>query len=129
MMWACPLQGHWEEINRRMKKKKGKGVEGYLNQNGKFLFELVQQGNEANEDMRRKLELIQEQHAYQIQQDKEANEHGIMFMDLSKFTPRKKKYWGNKQDEIIEPHVNKSSPYNPKDNSGDYYLSPPHSGY
>ncbi|CAL8992811.1 unnamed protein product [Prunus brigantina] len=33
-------------------KKKGKDVEGYLNQSGKFLFELVQQENEAREDMR-----------------------------------------------------------------------------
>ncbi|KAI5351956.1 hypothetical protein L3X38_004847 [Prunus dulcis] len=83
-------------------KMKGKGVEGYLNQSGKFLFELVQQGNGTKEDMRRKLELIQEQHAYRIQQDKEANEQRIMSIDLSKFTPRKWKYWGNKQDEIIE---------------------------
>ncbi|KAI5342978.1 hypothetical protein L3X38_010854 [Prunus dulcis] len=45
-------------------KKKGKGVESYLNQSGKFLFELIQQGNEAKEDRRRKLELLQEQHAY-----------------------------------------------------------------
>ncbi|CAL8119411.1 unnamed protein product [Prunus armeniaca] len=81
-------------------RKKGKGVESYLNQSGKFLSELVQQGNEAKEDRRRKLELLQEQHAYQIQQDKEANEHRIMSMDLSKFTPRKK-YWGNKQDERV----------------------------
>ncbi|KAI5342965.1 hypothetical protein L3X38_010841 [Prunus dulcis] len=110
-------------------KKKGKGVESYLNQSGKFLFELIQQGNEAKEDRRRKLELLQEQHAYQIQQDKEANEQRIMSMHLSKFTPRKKKYWGNKQDEIIEAQMNTSSPYNPKDNSGDYYPSPPHSGY
>ncbi|KAI5322946.1 hypothetical protein L3X38_032018 [Prunus dulcis] len=29
-------------------KKKGKGAEGYLNQSGKFLSELVQQGNEDN---------------------------------------------------------------------------------
>ncbi|KAI5317417.1 hypothetical protein L3X38_037124 [Prunus dulcis] len=65
------------------KKKKGKGVESYLNQSGKFLSELVQQGNEAKEDMRRKLELLHEQHAYQIQQDKEANEQRIMSMDLS----------------------------------------------
>ncbi|CAL9004524.1 unnamed protein product, partial [Prunus brigantina] len=42
-------------------KKKGKGVESYLNQSGKFLSELVQQGNEAKEDRRRKLELLQEQ--------------------------------------------------------------------
>ncbi|KAI5342946.1 hypothetical protein L3X38_010822 [Prunus dulcis] len=49
-------------------KKKGKGVESYLNQSGKFLFELIQQGNEAKEDRQRKLELLQEQHAYQIQQ-------------------------------------------------------------
>ncbi|CAL2276594.1 unnamed protein product [Prunus armeniaca] len=84
----------------------------------------------AKEDRRRKLELIQEQHAYQIQQDKEANEQRIMYMNLSKFTPRKKKYWGNKQDEIIEVQMNTSSPYNPEDNSGDYYYpSPPHSGY
>ena len=55
-------------------KKKEKGVESYLNQSGKFLFELVQQGNEVKKDKRRKLELLQEQHAYQIQQDKEANE-------------------------------------------------------
>ncbi|CAL9005680.1 unnamed protein product [Prunus brigantina] len=97
MMRSCPLQGHWEEINRRMKKKKGKGVESYLNQSGNFLSELVQQGNEAKDDRRRKLELLQEQHAYQIQQDKEANEQRIMSMDmdLSKFTPRKKNYWGN----------------------------------
>ncbi|CAL2259735.1 unnamed protein product [Prunus armeniaca] len=110
-------------------KKKGKGIESYLNQSGKFLSELVQQENEAKEDRRRKLELLQEQHAYQIQQDKEANEQRIMSMDLSKFTPRKKKYWGNKQDEIIEAQMNTSSPYNPEDNSGDYYPSPPHSGY
>ncbi|CAL2246305.1 unnamed protein product [Prunus armeniaca] len=69
-------------------KKKGKGVESYLNQSGKFLSELVQQGNEAKEDWMRKLKLIQEQHAYQIQQDKEANEQRIMYMDLSKFTPK-----------------------------------------
>ncbi|KAI5318048.1 hypothetical protein L3X38_037756 [Prunus dulcis] len=31
-------------------KKKRKGFEGYLNQSGKFLSELVQQGNEAKED-------------------------------------------------------------------------------
>ncbi|CAL9005733.1 unnamed protein product [Prunus brigantina] len=76
---------------------KGKGVESYLNQSGNFLSELVQQGNEAKDDRRRKLELLQEQHAYQIQQDKEANEQRIMSMDmdLSKFTPRKKNYWGN----------------------------------
>ncbi|CAL9004604.1 unnamed protein product [Prunus brigantina] len=129
MMWSCPLQSRWEEINRRMKKKKGKGVEGYLNQNGKFLSELDQQGNEAKKDRRRKLELLQEQHAYQIQQDKEANEQRIMSMDLSKFTPRKKKYWGNKQNEFIEAQKNISSPYNPEDNSRDYYPSPPHSGY
>ncbi|CAL2266382.1 unnamed protein product [Prunus armeniaca] len=96
MMWSCPLQGHWEEINKMMKKKKGKDVESYLNQSGKFLSELVQQGNEAKEDRRQKLELLQEQHSYQIQQDKETNEQRIMSMDLSKFTPRKKKYLGNK---------------------------------
>ncbi|KAI5316623.1 hypothetical protein L3X38_036330 [Prunus dulcis] len=87
---------------QNVEKKKGKGVEGYLNQSGKFFSKLVQQGNEAKEDRRRKLELLQEQHAYQIQQDKDANEKRIMSMDLSKFTPRKKKYWGNKEDEIIE---------------------------
>ncbi|CAL9024264.1 unnamed protein product [Prunus brigantina] len=110
-------------------KKKGKSVESYLNQSGKFLFELVQQGNEAKEDRRRKLELLQEQHAYQIQQDKEANEQRIMSMDLSKFTPRKKKYWENKQEEIIDAQMNTSVPYNPEDNSGEYYPRPPHSGY
>ncbi|CAL8167460.1 unnamed protein product [Prunus armeniaca] len=52
--------------NQKNENKKGKGVESYLNQSGKFLSELVQQGNEANEDRRRKLELLQEQHAYQI---------------------------------------------------------------
>ena len=52
-----------------------------------------------------------------------------MSMDLSKFTPRKKKYWGSKQDEIIEAQMNTSSPYNPEDNPRDYYPSPPHSGY
>ncbi|CAL2248399.1 unnamed protein product [Prunus armeniaca] len=55
-------------------KKKGKDVESYLNQSGKFLSKLVQQGNKAKEDRRQNLELLQEQHAYQIQQDKEANE-------------------------------------------------------
>ncbi|CAL2227204.1 unnamed protein product [Prunus armeniaca] len=73
-------------------KKKGKGVESYLNQSGKFLSELVQQGNKAKKDSQRKLELLQEQLSYQIQQDNEANEQRIMSMDLSKFTPRKKKY-------------------------------------
>ncbi|CAL8118703.1 unnamed protein product [Prunus armeniaca] len=33
-------------------KKKGEGVESYLNQSGKFLSELVQQGNETKEDRR-----------------------------------------------------------------------------
>ncbi|KAI5316894.1 hypothetical protein L3X38_036601 [Prunus dulcis] len=110
-------------------KKKGKCVESYLNQSSKLLSELVQRGNEAKEDRRRKLELLQEQHAYQIQQDKDANEQRIMSMDLSKFTPRKMKCWGNKQEEIIEAQMNTSSPYNPEDNSGDYYPSPPHSVY
>ncbi|XP_020412783.1 uncharacterized protein LOC109947265 [Prunus persica] len=84
-------------------KKKGKCVESYLNQSGKFLSELIQQGNEAKEDRRRKLELLQEQHAYQIQQDKEANERRIMSMDLSKFTPRKKKYWGISKTKLLRP--------------------------
>ncbi|CAL2270188.1 unnamed protein product [Prunus armeniaca] len=44
--------------NQKNENKKGKCVESYLNQSGKFLSELVQQGNEANEDRRRKLELL-----------------------------------------------------------------------
>ncbi|KAI5317406.1 hypothetical protein L3X38_037113 [Prunus dulcis] len=74
----------------------------------KYLETLVEQGIAFEDDRRRKLNIldkfVQDQadaYAYQKQQDKEAQEQKIMFMDVSKFTPRKKKYWGDKQDEII----------------------------
>ncbi|CAL9003886.1 unnamed protein product, partial [Prunus brigantina] len=58
-------------------------------------------GNAFEEDRRQKLNIldkfVQDQanaYAYHKQQDKEAQEQKIMSMDVSKFTPRKKKYWG-----------------------------------
>ncbi|KAI5337898.1 hypothetical protein L3X38_017169 [Prunus dulcis] len=76
---------------------------------------------------------VQEQadaYEYRKQQDKEAQEQKIMSMDVSKFTPRKKKYWGDKQDEIMQEHAGgQQSTVNPEDNSGDYYPSPHDGGY
>ena len=98
----------------------------------KYLETLVEQGIAFEEDRRRKLNIldkfVQDQadaYAYQKQQDKEAQEQKIMFMDVSKFTPRKKKYWGDKQDEIMQEHAGgQQSTVNPEDNSGDYYKAP-----
>ncbi|CAL2273423.1 unnamed protein product [Prunus armeniaca] len=103
----------------------------------KYLETLVEQGIAFEDDRRRKLNIldkfVQDQvdaYAYQKQQDKEAQEQKIMYMDVSKFTPRKKKYWGDKQDEIMQEHAGgQQSTVNPEDNSGDYYPSPHDSCY
>ncbi|CAL2263238.1 unnamed protein product [Prunus armeniaca] len=78
----------------------------------KYLKTLVEQGIAFEEDRRRKLNIldkfVQDQadtYAYQKQQDKEAQEQKIMSMDVSKFNSRKKKYWGDKQDEIMQEHA------------------------
>ncbi|KAI5318600.1 hypothetical protein L3X38_038308 [Prunus dulcis] len=67
----------------------------------KYLESLVEQGIAFKEDRRRKLNIldkcVQDQadaYAYQKQQDKEAQEPKKKAIDVSKFTPRKKKYWG-----------------------------------
>ncbi|KAI5354083.1 hypothetical protein L3X38_006978 [Prunus dulcis] len=83
------------------KKKKGKMADPSQETRDKYLESLVEQGIVFKEDRRQKLiildKFVQDQvdaYAYQKQQDKEAQEQKIMSMDVSKFTPRKKKYWG-----------------------------------
>ncbi|KAL6276630.1 hypothetical protein ACE6H2_020231 [Prunus campanulata] len=101
------------------------------------LKSLVEQGIAFNEDRRWRLNIldkfVQDQayaYAYQKQQDKEAQEQKIMSMDVSKFTLRKNKYWGDKKDEIMQEHAHgQQFVVNHEGNSGDYYPSPNDGGY
>ncbi|CAL9025587.1 unnamed protein product [Prunus brigantina] len=81
------------------KKKKRKMANPSKQTRDKYLESLIKQGIAFEEDRRRKLNIldkfVQDQayaYAYHKQQDKEAQEQKLMSMDMSKFTPRKKKY-------------------------------------
>ncbi|KAI5337717.1 hypothetical protein L3X38_016988 [Prunus dulcis] len=78
----------------------------------KYFESLVEKGIAFEEDRGRKFNIldkfVQDQadaYAYQKQQDKEAQEQKIMSMDVSKFTPKNKKYSGDKQDKIMQEHA------------------------